>query len=145
MTILTRNNELFSKELAPWFVGFEQLFDDFNMAEVKYPPFNLIQKDNNHYVIEMAVAGFSSEDISVITENGILKISAKKITTEENESTNKYVYRGLASRGFKQEFRLCDYTVVSDVHLVNGILTVFVERRLPEHLTEQKFTISTNK
>ena len=92
---------VFTTPMARQFVGFDSLFDELNkMAERKesnYPSYNIAKDDDEHYRIEVALAGFSSDDISIQTEKGVLTIEAKK---EENngEIANKYIHRGIAPR-----------------------------------------------
>ena len=141
-------------QLAKFFIGSDLLSSDFkNLEELsitnsKYPPYNVIREDENNYILEMAVAGFSPEDISVSTKNGYLTISAKKnsITTEKsgkNEIVREYVHRGLASREFTQTMKLHSDMFVTGARYENGILTVNMEHRLPEHLKEQKFLVNS--
>ena len=140
-SLLTRYS--FPSPLEKFLIGldrFENDLSDLSWAETKYPPYNLVKDDAEHYTIEMAVAGFKPEDISVKSKNGLLTISAKTEKTTDSKEKD-YVYRGLASREFSQSFRLYEHTNVTGVGFDNGILKVKLEYKLPDHLKEQTYTI----
>ena len=158
MTSLVRRDSLFptllaKREIFPFdfekmFIGLDRLYEDLDFFsdtyETKYPPYNLIHEDEDHYTVEMAVAGFAPEDISVTSKNGILSISATRKGDEQKEKDN-YVYRGLASRSFKQDFKLYEHVTVAGVEFDNGILRVKLARILPDHLKEHTFPVVNNK
>lgn len=116
------------------FLGFDRLLDDPRLVnqDMKYPPHNLIKDSPTEYRIEMAVAGFNKDSISISVEEGTLKVEGKVEVKEEDDSA-KYLYRGLASRSFKKSFNLMDDIEVVDASLVDGILTVYCERIIPDH------------
>ena len=121
----------FTTPMARQFVGFDTLFDELNaLAERKesnYPAYNIAKDDDEHYRIELALAGFSSDEISIQTEKGILTIEANKA-----EERGNYVHQGIAKRGFSKMFRLAEYMKVDDAQFVDGILTIFLYREVPE-------------
>ena len=131
----------FSTPLARQFVGFESLFDELNeMAarkESNYPAYNIAKDDEEHYRIEVALAGFSSDNISIETEKGMLKIEANK--TEERAN---YIHQGIAQRGFSKMFRLAEHMKVDDARFVDGILTIALRREIPEADRPQKIAIT---
>ena len=137
---------VFTTPMARQFVGFDSLFDELNkMAERKesnYPSYNIAKDDDEHYRIEVALAGFSSDDISIQTEKGVLTIEAKKEEVEE-EGTDNYIHRGIAQRAFSKKFRLAEYMKVDDAQFVDGILTVFLYREIPEADKSRQITINT--
>merc|ERR1711988_1980556 len=102
-----RRNEmtLFTTPMARQFVGFDSLFDELNkMAERKesnYPSYNIAKDDDEHYRIEVALAGFSSDDISIQTEKGVLTIEAKK-EEAKGDTMEKYIHRGIAQRAISK-------------------------------------------
>lgn len=97
---------------------------------VKYPPFNIISNyDENTTTIEMAVAGFSPDDIEIVTEDGFLKIRGNK--QEKTEST-AYMHKGIATRSFEKKFRLSREAEVKEAKYENGILTIDVLRNKEE-------------
>ena len=121
-------------------VGFDSIFDRLvgaldhtNPNPTKnsqgYPPYNIRKDGDTKYFIEMAVAGFSEEDLEVELKEGILSVQSKPLN-EEDEST--YVHRGIAKRTFERNFTLSDDVIVKGCGLINGMLTVELERVIPE-------------
>ncbi|MBL6596119.1 MAG: Hsp20 family protein [Candidatus Puniceispirillum sp.] len=131
----------FTTPMARQFVGFDTLFDELNaLAERKesnYPAYNIAKDDDEHYRIELALAGFSSDEISIQTEKGILTIEANKA-----EERGNYVHQGIAKRGFSKMFRLAEYMKVDDAQFVDGILTIFLYREVPEADRPQQIRIN---
>ena len=134
---------LFSTPMARQFVGFDSLFDELNeiatRKEPNYPAYNIAKDDEEHYRIEVALAGFSSDDISIETEKGVLKIEANK--TEERAN---YIHQGIAQRGFSKMFRLAEHMKVANAQFVDGILTIALRREIPEAERPQKIAINRN-
>jgi len=119
-----KTNELFNM-----LIGFDPYFREkreFN----KYPPYN-IYEDDNKYRLELAVAGFSKKDIEVTAQNSTLKITAHKKNERKDE---KPIVRGLGQRSFTRVFQLAPYVEVTDVKLKDGILTIWLEKILPDEL-----------
>jgi molecular chaperone IbpA len=121
-------------------VGFDSIFDRLvgaldhtNPNPTKnsqgYPPYNIRKDGDTKYFIEMAVAGFSEEDLEVELKEGILSVQSKPLN-EEDEAT--YVHRGIAKRTFERNFTLSDDVIVKGCGLINGMLTVELERVIPE-------------
>lgn len=124
-------------------VGFDQIFNDFdgrfaNQVANNYPPFNILKRNEDHYEIQVAVAGFSREEIDITVENNELVITGTKI--EEND-TAEYLHRGLAARNFERVFRLTQYLEVEDAEFKDGLLIVKIERHVPEALKPRKIDI----
>lgn len=121
----------FSTPMARQFVGFDTLFEELNALadrkEPNYPAYNIAKDDDEHYRVELALAGFSEEEINIQTEKGILTIEAKKA-----EERNSYIHQGIAKRAFSKMFRLAEYMKVEDAQFVDGILTVFLHREVPD-------------
>ena len=121
----------FSTPMARQFVGFDTLFEELNaMADRKesnYPAYNIAKDDDEHYRVEVALAGFSQEEISIQTEKGILTIEANKA-----EERGNYIHQGIAKRAFSKMFRLAEYMKVEDAQFVDGILTVFLNKEVPD-------------
>ena len=122
---------LFTTPMARQFVGFDTLFDELNRVserkESNYPAYNIAKDDDEHYRIEVALAGFSADEISIQTEKGVLTIEAAK-----GEDTGTYIHQGIAKRAFSKMFRLAEYMKVEDAQFVDGILTIFLQREIPE-------------
>ena len=115
-------------------VGFDSMFDrlfgDIQRTETAsgFPPYNIRKEEEEEkYTIEMAVAGFSQEDLEVELKEGVLTIRSKS-EKEEKE----YLHRGIARRAFSRSFTLSDDVVVKGADLVNGMLTIDLERIVPE-------------
>jgi molecular chaperone IbpA len=129
--------------MARQFVGFDSLFDELNALadrkESNYPAYNIAKDDDEHYRIELALAGFSSDEITIQTEKGILTIEANKA-----EERGNYIHQGIAKRGFSKMFRLAEYMKVDDAQFVDGILTVFLHREVPEADRPQQISINAN-
>ena len=133
----------FSTPMARQFVGFDSLFDELNALadrkESNYPAYNIAKDDDEHYRIELALAGFSSDEITIQTEKSILTIEANKA-----EERGNYIHQGIAKRGFSKMFRLAEYMKVDDAQFVDGILTVFLHREVPEADRPQQISINAN-
>lgn len=101
-------------------------------ASIGYPPYNIVQNSETDYAIEIAVSGFRKEDLQVtVEEENVLHVVANK---PEKEDRN-YLIRGLASRGFVKKFTLADSVAVDKTILENGVLYIYLRRRLPENKT----------
>ena len=108
---------------------FDRLFDDVerNGNLTGFPPYNIRKEQDDFYTIEMAVAGFSKDDLEAEIKDGVLTISSK---TEKEEG--EYLHRGIAKRSFSKSFTLADDMVIQSADLVNGMLTINLERIVPE-------------
>ena len=120
-------------QLTPYAVGYDKMFDnlsryvDNSVTSTGFPPYNIRKEGDYHYVIEMALAGFSKEDIEVEVADGTLSVrSDKKDDVADN------LYRGISFRKFNRKFTLSDDIVVNDAALDNGMLTINLERIVPE-------------
>ncbi len=135
---------IFSTPLARQFVGFDTLFDELNeMAarkESNYPAYNIAKDDDEHYRIEVALAGFSSDEISVQTEKGVLTVAASK-----SEDKGNYIHQGIAKRAFSKAFRLAEHIKVDDASYVDGILTIFLRREIPDAERPKQIAINTGQ
>ena len=121
-------------KLTPYAVGFDRVFDnlnryvDNNRNSTGFPPYNIRKEGDYNYVIELALAGFGKDDIEVEVADGTLSVRSVKENSED-EST---VYRGISSRRFERKFTMADDIVVNGAKLENGMLTVELERVVPE-------------
>ena len=129
-------------------VGFESMFDrllgDFptvSNSQQSYPPYNIRKDGDSKYFIEMAVAGLSEEDLEVELKDGMLSVRSKQST--EDEST--YVHRGIAKRTFERSWTLSDDIVVKGCNLTNGMLTVELEKIIPEEKRARLIPIGSKK
>ena len=124
--------------LEAWSVGFdrewrllEQLQNNFLGGTSSYPPYNIKQRSEDRYEIEMAVAGFGKNELRVELHNNQLSIEGSK-NGEEEGAESSYVYKGIAGRQFRQTFALADHVKVIGSELKDGILSISLERELPE-------------
>ena len=119
-------------QLTPYAVGFDRIFDNLSTLNAAqntgFQPYNIRKEGDYNYVIEMALAGFGKEDIEVEVADGTLSVRSVKENSED-EST---VYRGISSRRFERKFTMADDIVVNGAKLENGMLTVELERVVPE-------------
>ena len=133
---MTRDLSIWNS-LKPFSIGFNSLFDDFDRMldssefVSNYPPYNINQVKDNEYKIEVALAGFDKKDIAVEAKENTLTIRSKR-EDKTNEEVDGVVHRGIASRQFTRSFALGDNIKVNDAKLENGLLTVDLEREIPE-------------
>ena len=134
-------------DLTPLFrhsIGFDHLEDIFdsmvrlNSYSNNYPPYNIRSNGKDQYSIELAVAGFEDKELSINLENGQITIEGNKDNLEGN-----FMHQGIATRSFKRTFQLAEYVEVIGAGLNNGLLTVALERKLPEELRPKKIEISS--
>ena len=127
------------------FVGFEGLFDELERIHTSarsgndnYPPHNIVKVDDEKFLIEMAIAGFTQDDIDMEVKDGILKIRGE-ISKDERE----YAWKGISSRKFEKSFRLSEFVVIDGADLENGILVVYARVELPEERRPRKIEIGS--
>jgi len=105
-----------------------------------YPPYNIYKVDENKYRIDLAVAGFSKNNIDITLDND--KLIIKGFHTDGSlESGDQPTYQGISNRAFTRMFALSDYVVVNNAELFNGMLRVFLERIIPEEKKPKKIEI----
>jgi len=128
------------------FVGFENLFDELegihNSARSgndNYPPHNIVKIDEEKFLIELAVAGFTESDINLEVKDGILKVKGKIESDEKRE----YAWKGISSRKFEKSFRLSEFVVIDGADLENGILVVYARVEVPEERRPRKIEIGS--
>ncbi len=123
-------------------IGFDRIFNDFENrfqhSTTNYPPYNVIKTDENSFEIEVAVAGFDREDITLEVDQDQLRIRGQR---KQVEDSREYLYRGLAARDFERTFTLADHIIVGDAELTNGILRVKLARVVPEALKPRLIAI----
>lgn len=109
-----------------------------------YPPYNIVKLSEDRFEVELAVAGFSKEDIEISVKNGILTVKGNKPLDIDRDSKGRfveYIHKGIAARTFTQTFALGEYVNVLNARHDNGILTINLERILPEALKERTIEI----
>jgi len=120
-------------------VGFDRLFDMLDSSiRPDWPPYDIEKLDQDHYLINMAVAGFSSSEIELTQEGNALLVSGSKAQPEEKRH---YLHQGIASRNFKQTFSLADHVKVEGASLENGLLSIKLVHEIPEQLKPRRISI----
>ena len=129
-------------------IGFDSMFDRLLGPSTQhvsnsqgYPPYNIRKDGDTKYFIEMAVAGLSEEDLEVELKETVLEIRSKQSTEDEAN----YVHRGIAKRTFERSFTLSDDIVVKGCDLTNGMLTVELEKVIPEEKRARLIPIGSKK
>ena len=133
--------ELSIFNLRPLTVGFDRFFsdweemfsNDFFKTPSNWPAYNIVEKKDNHYDIEVALAGFNKKDIKVSYADGQLSIeSVKNNKTKERDENGNVIHQGIAKRYFKKSFSIADNCEVKNAELKDGLLRVSLERIIPE-------------
>ena len=132
-------------------IGFDSMFDRLLGPSTQhvtnsqgYPPYNIRKDGETKYFIELAIAGLKEEDLEVSLQSQILNIRSKKEDSGSEETTN-YVHRGIAKRQFEREFTLSDDIIVKGCDLSNGMLTIELEKVIPEEKRARLIPIGKNK
>jgi molecular chaperone IbpA len=132
-------------QLHKFGIGFDSLFDDLQrvmqlQGNSNYPPHNVIKTGEHTVTIEVAVAGFAEGEIDISMEKRVLTISGSR-KTEDNESF-EYLHRGISSRDFRHSFTLAEHVEVKSASIKNGILSVYLEREVPEEAKPKAIAIT---
>ena len=127
-------------------IGFDNLFDDLMRVNAQqsnnnYPPYNIVQVNDDEYTISVAVAGFGYEDLSVTKDKKTLIIEGKHAADADAQEVN-YLHKGISERSFRREFTLADHVEISNAHLELGILSVHLKREVPEEAKPKTIAIS---
>jgi molecular chaperone IbpA len=126
--------------LSKALVGFDRMFNArLNATPNNYPPHNIIKYDDNHYGIEIAVAGFSKEEINVSVDQNVLTIRGEHTLNVELDV--EFLHRGLAARNFIVEFPLAEYMEVRNAEVIHGMLKISIEYIVPEALKPRQIEI----
>ena len=135
---MTRNLSIFN-QLRPVTVGFDNMFDHFesmfdgdvfNIPQVNFPPYNIVKTGDYTYDVELALAGFSKDDITVDYADNIL--SVKSIKKDEKKEEEGVLHRGISKRMFSKSFTIADDVEVKGAELKDGLLKISMERIVPE-------------
>ena len=130
-------------------VGFDRLFDmlensSFGQSQENYPPFDLIKKGENDYCIQLAVAGFTRDEIDITAQQNVLLVSGRK-SDEADEKSGDFIYRGIANRSFERRFALADHIQVKSADLKDGMLSIELVREIPEAMKPRKISIGSSE
>ena len=139
---MTKNQLSIFNQLRPITVGFDNVFDHFermfnddffNVPTVNYPPYNIVKTGANTYNVEVALAGFSRDDVSVEFAEGILTIKSKDRTeSDKKDEDGDIIHKGISKRYFSKSFTVSDDVEIKGAELKDGLLTVSLERIVPE-------------
>lgn len=111
-------------------VGYHDILRNPHMTVSNFPPHNIEELSENKYRITLAVAGYLPEDITVSVDNGFLNIQGKR--EDESSTEAKFLYRGIALRNFAKSIKLSEHIEVTDALMEHGLLTIDLERIIPE-------------
>ena len=125
-------------QLSKALVGFDRYFTAPSHQNGNYPPHNIVKYSETQYGIEVAVAGFSKEEITVEVDQDQLMITGKKAATTDSV---EYLHRGLAARDFEQSFTLAEYMEVKGAEVKDGMLKIEIERIIPEALKPRQIEV----
>ena len=131
-------------------VGFDTIIDELQRVSNQrdnYPPYNVVKHDDDHFTIEVAVAGFQEGDINITVEKNILTIKGEQAIKvyKEDELEPEYLHRGISSRNFVRTFPLAEHVEVIGAKAENGILMVELERQVPEEQKPKSIAITYKK
>ena len=124
-------------QITPFSVGFDRVFDRLVDYGTTYdtggfPPYNIRKTDDFKHVIEIALAGFSKDEIEVVLTDGVLEIKSSELPATEKPKDD-LIHKGIAKRAFTRKFTLADDIEVKDAKLENGLLVIDLEQIVPEH------------
>jgi|TARA_B110000211_G_scaffold233421_1_gene299613 molecular chaperone IbpA len=126
------------------FVGFDHLFNELEHtarhAADHYPPHNIIKASEHEYLIELAVAGFSKDELSVEVKDRTLSISGQHVSRGRD-----FIHRGISTKKFKRTFRLSEHVHVHGADIRDGILAIELKYVVPESLRPRKISIGKNE
>ena len=133
-------------------IGFDTMFDELNrmhfqhqQSNSNYPPYNVVQINEDEYMISLAVAGFGLDNLTVTKEKNFLIIEGKNTIKEEDITETNYLHRGISARDFRREFKLADHVEITNAHLELGILNVHLKREIPEEQKPKTIAITYTK
>ena len=125
-------------------IGFERLFDRLNNMQWadnndSYPPYDIVRTGEDAFRISLALAGFSSDDLSVTSQQNLLTVTGRK----PEQTDQDYLYQGISARPFERRFELADYIEVESAAFVNGLLQIDLVRRVPDAVKPRRIDINT--
>tara|TARA_S200000501_G_C20408739_1_gene562546 strand:+ start:49 stop:498 length:450 start_codon:yes stop_codon:yes gene_type:complete len=125
-------------------VGYDDLFNRLHAygtgtPQGQYPPYNIVKESAEKWRLELALAGWSKDQVEVSTEQNVLLVKSKE--QDPNTQEEEYVHRGVASRTFARGFNLSDDVELGKVEFVNGLLTIELQKVIPEHQKRQVYDI----
>jgi molecular chaperone IbpA len=143
--ISTNTLDTFWKDYVPHAVGLDDVFhrlEAMSGNNVNYPPYNLIKHDSSNFSIEVALAGFTRDEIEVSTEQNILKVASK---SPKQDPERTYLHKGVSKRSFTRSWQLSEDVKVKNVKYEDGLLTIDLERIIPDHQKRTVYDIGTTE
>ena len=128
-------------------IGFDNMFDELmrvsaQQSSTNYPPYNIVQINEDEYMISLAVAGFGLDNLSVTKDKKFLIIEGKEYNPDCEKIVPNYLHKGISNRDFRREFQLADHVEISNAHLELGILSVHLKREVPEDAKPKTIAIT---
>jgi molecular chaperone IbpA len=128
-------------------IGFDNMFDELmrinSQQSLNYPPYNIVKQTEDTFYIEVATAGFREGEIEINLDNRLLTIKGRNVRDEN--ASHEYLHRGISSRDFEREFTLAEHVEVVNASQQDGILTIYLERRVPEEKKPKAIVINYTK
>ncbi|MEM7729009.1 MAG: Hsp20 family protein [Pseudomonadota bacterium] len=130
------------------FVGLDRMAGLIDAASAQaantasYPPYNVVRLSDDAYRIELAVAGFTEDDLTIESEQNRLTVTGRIEDKSANDEAD-YLHRGIAERGFERRFQLADHVFVESAELAHGLLSISLRRELPEALKPRRIEIGS--
>ena len=139
---MTRITTLDLPQLYRNSIGLDSIFDSLlgriEHNQSNYPPYNIVKSDDDNYTIEIAVAGFAQGDIDIQVKEGELIITGAK----SDEDDTQYLHHGIGTRKFTRTFNLAEYVEVKSAVCENGVLSIALERNIPEAMKPKSIAIN---
>ena len=128
-------------------IGFDNMFDELmrvnaQQSSTNYPPYDIVQVNDDEYMISVAVAGFGLDNLSVTKDKNFLIIEGKEYDPDSEKIVPNYLHKGISNRDFRREFKLADHVEISNAHLELGILNVHLKREVPEEAKPKTIAIT---
>ena len=133
--------------LTKFGIGFDNMFDELmrvnaQQSSTNYPPYNIVQINEDEYMISLAVAGFALDNLSVTKDKKFLIIEGKEYQSDCEKIVPNYLHKGISNRDFRREFQLADHVEIGNAHLELGILNVHLKREVPEDAKPKTIAIT---
>lgn len=125
-------------------IGFDRMANLLDAAmktadsDISYPPYDIVQADEDRYRITLSLAGFTEDDLTVEQQDRSLVVTGRK---KERKDESTFLHRGIATRDFRREFQLADHVSVTGANLSNGLLTIDLMREVPEEMKPRRIEI----
>jgi molecular chaperone IbpA len=128
-------------------IGFDNMFDELmrvsaQQSNTNYPPYNIVQVNEDEYMISLAVAGFGFDNLSVTKDKNFLIIEGKEYQPNSEKIVPAYLHKGISNRDFRREFQLADHVEITNAHLELGILNIHLKREVPEEAKPKTIAIT---